>query len=292
MKDGIIVTILIIVWTVIKLIFKLIWVIVKILAALFIFFGLYIPLFYGVFGIALLAATDFVLGVLGTDQVLYFLGFGLSCLAAVIISIRNLIVRPISAIFAPFLEYRDDIKKAKEELSGKKEEEQNAQQQNAVGQNNPAYLNQQPYPGYGQPDYMRNAYPQQPYSYGYPSYYNDPRAPYPEADPYAGGYANNYSGNPTGNNAPYYPQMTPHPPYYSDRNAPQQDPYAGRPGQPAYPDPASAPSSVRAPMPERPLIYYSKRRPGVLVKEYTDRFELFEESEEGRRYIGTEYKDE
>ena len=44
--------------------------------------------------------------------------------------------------------------------------------------------------------------------------------------------------------------------------------------------------------PERPLIYYSQRRPGVLVKEYSDRFELFREDADGRHYIGTEYKDE
>ena len=40
------------------------------------------------------------------------------------------------------------------------------------------------------------------------------------------------------------------------------------------------------------MIYYSKRRPGILVNEYSDRFELYDESDGTRRFIGTEYKDE
>ena len=87
MKNGIIFMICMIAWTVIKLIFKLLAVIVRVLASLIVFFGLYIPLFYGVFGIILLVATDFTFGGTGTDQVLYYVGFGLCCVASVIISV-------------------------------------------------------------------------------------------------------------------------------------------------------------------------------------------------------------
>ena len=43
---------------------------------------------------------------------------------------------------------------------------------------------------------------------------------------------------------------------------------------------------------ERPLVYYSQRRPGVLVEEYSDRFELYREDASGRTHIGTEYKED
>ena len=263
MKDGIIFTILIIVWTVIKLLFKLLAVVVKILASLIIFFGLYVPLFYGVFGIVLLATTEFTFGGAGTDQVLYYIGFGLSGLAAVFISVRNLIVRPLSAVFAPRLEYRDEVKKEREK--NKKTE----------GEQAPAQ--------YGDPR-------------GYDPYYGR-GGYYPPYDPRRGGQQP-YEGY-----APYRP----HAPYYEDPR-PQGDPYAPSsyygygqeaPSQPYYPDDRAQNMSSDGyrdegylPAPERPLIYYSKRRPGVLVKEYSDRFELFEEVDGTRRYIGTEYKDE
>ena len=124
MKNGIIFMVFMIIWTVIKLFFKLLAVLVKVLASLIIFFGLYIPLFYGVFGIVLLATTEFTFGGAGTDQVLYYIGFGLSCLAAVIISIRNLIVRPLSAVFAPLIEYRDEVRKTREGANKNNAEEE------------------------------------------------------------------------------------------------------------------------------------------------------------------------
>ena len=253
MKDGIILTILVIVWTVIKLVFKLLAVIVKVLAALIIFFGLYIPLFYSVFGIILLATTDFTLGVMGTNQVLFFIGLGLCGVAALIISIRNLIVRPLSAVFAPFIEYRDEVKRSREER--KKAQGDDAADGDTSSAADP-----------------RAAEPARtPYAYD-PAYYQEGRygAAYPPREPYD-----------------YRPR-------YAAESA---DPAAAY-GRSPYADgmterlPSDGYGRDYAPMPERPLIYYSKRRPGILVKEYSDRFELFEEVEGTRRYIGTEYKDE
>ena len=277
MKDGIILTILVILWTVIKLAFKLIWAIVKVLAALIIFFGLYIPLFYVVFGLILLATTDFTLGGMGTDQVLYYIGLGLCCVASIFISIRNFIIRPLSAVFAPFFEYRDDVKKAKDKISGKKEE---ADEEN--DRRDPPYRDR----GYD-PYYGRDAYPPR-YPNDYAPYYDDRRVPYRE-DPQAPYYGQSddryYQGNAYRRSD--YGERTSAP--YDDLRAREDySAYGGGYGRSDY----SGRSGMRPPMPERPLIYYSKRRPGVLVKEYSDRFELFEESEEGGRYIGTEYKDE
>ncbi len=264
MKDGIIFTILVILWTVIKLVFKLLAVVVKVLASLIIFFGLYIPLFYGVFGIVLLATTEFTFGGVGTDQILYYIGLGLSCIAAVIISIRNLIIRPLSSVFAPFLEYRDELKKSREKDEKDEKEEEKPQQQ--------------PYDPRGY----------DPYYYGQNGYY----------PPYGGSPA---SGNPYD---PSYGAPRPHAPYYQGEAQPT-DNYAPRPlygygqspapyygGQEPPHENQNGNGGVYPPVPERPLIYYSKRRPGILVKEYSDRFELFEETDGTRRYVGTEYKDE
>ena len=256
----------IIIWTIIKLIFKLLAVIVKVLASLIIFFGLYIPLFYGVFGIVLLATTEFTFGGAGTDQVLYYIGMGLCCVASVIISIRNLIVRPLSAVFAPFVEYRDEVRKARDGMRKRDGEE------GSDGPRDPRAYD----PRYGQ------GYP----PYGeYPQQYTD-RQPYDASSQYRP-HAPYYEDAPRGGNpyeaprSPYDYRPGPGSSYYEEGRQDAQPPYAGYGRERAY-----------VPAPERPLIYYSKRRPGVLVKEYSDRFELFEDEDGTPRYIGTEYKDE
>ncbi len=247
MKNGIIFMIFMIAWTVIKLIFKLLAVIVKVLASLIVFFGLYIPLFYGVFGIVLLATTEFSFGGAGTDQILYYVGFGLCCVASVIISIRNLIVRPLSAVFAPLTEYREEVRRARQGMRQDRDGEQGDPR---------AYRDYRDEEGYGRPSYGEP----------YPQRYQEDRRPYD------GGYR-------------------PHAPYYEAPRSSYE-----RPDYPREDRPQGGFAPYReenyAPAPERPLIYYSKRRPGVLVKEYSDRFELFEEADGSRRYIGTEYKDE
>ena len=260
----------IIIWTIIKLVFKLLAVIVKVLASLIIFFGLYIPLFYGVFGIVLLATTEFTFGGTGTDQVLYYVGFGLCCVASVIISIRNLIVRPLSAVFAPLMEYRDEVRKAREGMRKKDGEEA----ENYRDYNRDYNRGYDPRYGQGYPPY--GEYPQQ-YAdrqpYDAPSQYR-PHAPYYEDAPRGG---NPYEAP----RSPYDYRPGPGSSYYDDGGREAPSSYSGYGRERAY-----------VPAPERPLIYYSKRRPGVLVKEYSDRFELFEEEDGTPRYIGTEYKDE
>ncbi len=267
-KNGIIFMVSIIIWTIIKLVFKLLAVIVKVLASLIIFFGLYIPLFYGVFGIILLATTEFTFGGAGTDQVLYYIGFGLCCVASVIISIRNLIVRPLSTVFAPFVEYRDEVRKARDGMRKRDGEE------GSDGPRDPRAYD----PRYGQ------GYP----PYGeYPQQYTD-RQPYDASSQYRP-HAPYYEDAPRGGN----PYEAPRPPYDRQWAEPRAPYYGDDRAEPqtSYPDYGRDPRAY-VPAPERPLIYYSKRRPGVLVKEYSDRFELFEDDNGEMRYIGTEYKDE
>ena len=42
--------------------------------------------------------------------------------------------------------------------------------------------------------------------------------------------------------------------------------------------------------PEAPTIYKSKVNPGVIVYEYSNRFDLYEEDEDGLRLVSTEMK--
>ncbi len=44
--------------------------------------------------------------------------------------------------------------------------------------------------------------------------------------------------------------------------------------------------------PEAPTIYKSKVNPGVIVYEYSNRFDLYEEDEDGLRLVDTEYKEQ
>ena len=102
MKNGIFMAIVLAVWGFLKLVFKLLKSVIQVLSSLIVFLGLYIPLFYVFFGLILLATTDFTFGGTGTDQMLYYIGLGLCCVASAIITIRNLLIRPISSVFAAF----------------------------------------------------------------------------------------------------------------------------------------------------------------------------------------------
>ena len=70
MKNGIIITITLAVWWLVKMFFKLLKTIVEFLSTVIVFLGLYFPLFYIVFGLILLATTSFTFGGTGTYQLL------------------------------------------------------------------------------------------------------------------------------------------------------------------------------------------------------------------------------
>ncbi|MBQ2714427.1 MAG: hypothetical protein IJF76_02220 [Clostridia bacterium] len=84
---------------VLKFIFWLLKCIVTVLGDFIIFFGLYIPGLYLIFGALLVRFSNFSFTTPSTDLNLFFMGLGLSVLCAVIITIRNLVVKPFKAVF-------------------------------------------------------------------------------------------------------------------------------------------------------------------------------------------------
>ena len=296
MKNGILITIGVAVWAALKGAAKLLKILITLLTEIVIFFGLYIPLFYLLFGLILLATTTFSLGGTGTDQIIYYVGLGASCIAAVIIAIRNSLVRPLSAIFAPIAEFfrsnRDRKRAQREELEGDYPYE------------NGDYRGAPLRDGYGQAHYgvdPRDLYRAPAYDdrarYDDDGYDERLRPTTPAAYPAYGGYERAYPRDPYYYRSERVERATP----YAEHSAPVGTPSSDRYVAPAeYNAPSSyeggasrfdAPSP-RAPEAERPLLYYSERRPGILVMEYSDRFELYREDENGRVYVGTEYKDE
>ena len=321
MKNGIIITITLAVWWLVKMFFKLLKTIVEFLSNVIVFLGLYFPLFYIVFGLILLATTSFTFGGTGTYQLLYYIGLGVCCLASVIISIRNLLVRPISFIFEPFRKYRDEVKSSKK---GGRSHENNYDDPDGAEDDYPSerggrlergyrgerayrdergerydrdrapYSRRDEYDDYDRAD-ERYDYSSRPREDGWRDYREMPRDGYDTApryedrrDPYYEGRREEY---------PYYGDSREEYPYYDDRrDSYDYDDDARRVEQGfrprVYPREGNYAGAIREPLPERPLIYYSQRRPGVLVKEYSDRFELYREDASGRHHIGTEYKDE
>ena len=82
-----------------KIVYWILKLIVSVLADIFIFFGLYIPALFLIFGVVLTKFTDFSFTSLDTNLNLYVVGLGLCVLCAVIITIRNLIIRPFKIVF-------------------------------------------------------------------------------------------------------------------------------------------------------------------------------------------------
>ena len=249
MKNGIFMAIVLAVWGFLKLVFKLLKSVIQVLSSLIVFLGLYIPLFYVFFGLILLATTDFTFGGTGTDQMLYYIGLGLCCVASAIITIRNLLIRPISSVFAAF---RKEDAPTRSRAYRDRDDEYDRRRRYAFEDE-----------GTQRAEYRRR----------------DGACFYREEDDFA------YDG-PSSRDRSSYQQRNER--FSDDRNddhAPVRERYSA-PADVHYPESGSN-FGV-----ERPLIYYSKRRPGVLVKEYSDRFELFSEDRDGRRYLGTEYKED
>ena len=247
------------VWGVVKLCFGFLKKVISMLSSLILFLGLYIPLFYLVFGLVLLATTSFTFGGTGTNQILYYVGLGLCCIASLIISIRNLIVRPFSSVFSAF----------RKEPEGDYDEG-DYRRRRRRGRYDDEYDDD----GY---DYEPAPYRERPYGrYGANRYADPSGRPYPEYEYGGAGY-------------PDERRMREGARYAEERE------YRGAYGEARYAAPYRADytdAPYAANRGERPLVYYSQRRPGVLVKEYSDRFELYTEDANGESHIGTEYKEE
>ncbi|MEG2273738.1 MAG: hypothetical protein RSC44_00240 [Clostridia bacterium] len=89
--------------------------VIEALAKIMVYFGLYMPTLYLIYGGILQWLMDFMLFDLSVDSMLYIFGFTLSLVCAVIISVKNLIVKPYRKYFAKtdIIEYTNDKKLSK-----------------------------------------------------------------------------------------------------------------------------------------------------------------------------------
>lgn len=80
--------------------------------------GLWIPALYALFGVGLYLFADFNPFDFGTESILYLVGFGASVLCALIIAVRNVIVKPLKGVVEgyknPFWKKSDDGKEPKQ----------------------------------------------------------------------------------------------------------------------------------------------------------------------------------
>ena len=80
--------------------------------------GLWIPALYALFGVGLYLFADFNPFDLGGESILYLVGFGASVLCALIIAVRNVIVKPLKGVVEgyknPFWKKTDGEKEKKE----------------------------------------------------------------------------------------------------------------------------------------------------------------------------------
>ncbi len=93
---------------VLKIIFWILKFIVTILGEIIVFFGLYVPIVYAILGAILARFTTFSLTEPSTDLNLFFLGLGLCGVCAIIITIRNFVIRPFKTVFGKFAKRRKD----------------------------------------------------------------------------------------------------------------------------------------------------------------------------------------
>ena len=91
---------------------KILWWILKslvhVLGEIIVFFGLYVPGLYLLFGAALSKFLGFNMTVASTNRTLFFWGLFLCLVCAVIITIRKLIIMPFKKVFGNF---KDKTKK-------------------------------------------------------------------------------------------------------------------------------------------------------------------------------------
>lgn len=93
--------------------------------------GLWIPALYALFGVGLYLFADFNPFDLGGESILYLVGFGASVLCALIIAVRNVIVKPLKGVVEG---YKNPFWK---KSGGEKEPKQKAKQVEVQEQKSP-----------------------------------------------------------------------------------------------------------------------------------------------------------
>ena len=98
-----------------SIIIKILKIIAEVLAKIIYYLGLWAPLLYLAYGgILILSFKDFSMFGLDTNSIIYLVGFLLTIVISIIITIKNLIIRPFKKIFKrkDVIEYgkNDDVK--------------------------------------------------------------------------------------------------------------------------------------------------------------------------------------
>lgn len=86
--------------------------VVKFLSTIMLYFGLYIPFFYFLYGLIIHLTLNVTLFDFSTNSQLYLLGLLLCCVSAVIITVRNIVLAPIKSA----LKFMDRNKRPEEPL--------------------------------------------------------------------------------------------------------------------------------------------------------------------------------
>lgn len=84
----------------VKIIIWLFRVIIRALGEIIVFFGLYVPGLYLLFGAILSKYLGFDLNAMGTERTLYLVGIALCFLCSALITLRKLVLTPISTVFS------------------------------------------------------------------------------------------------------------------------------------------------------------------------------------------------
>lgn len=85
--------------TILKLLFYTISTAIKLIANIMVFFGLYVPFFYLMYGELLILFAGFTIVPYNAEVGLFVFGLVISLFCSVIITVRNLIVNPVKAVF-------------------------------------------------------------------------------------------------------------------------------------------------------------------------------------------------
>lgn len=85
--------------TIIKMIIYTVSTLIKLIANIMVFFGLYIPFFYLIYGGILILFANFSLIPYNANAGLFYFGLILCVFCSIIISVKSLIIKPFKAIF-------------------------------------------------------------------------------------------------------------------------------------------------------------------------------------------------
>ncbi len=97
-SKGIVIGILIV--FVVKIVMYVFKITTKAIAHVIVYLGLYIPFFYCIFGLILFGVFGLDVETMNADMTLFLAGLALSAVCALIIAVKNILVKPFSSVFS------------------------------------------------------------------------------------------------------------------------------------------------------------------------------------------------